>query len=207
MIKEYSKLGYEVFANYKGYQRPEAIGNFVPDFVAKKGNQIIIVEIATKRDLLSQSKKIEHLSKYADKKENVRFDLILTNPKPRLSRREKEISNEILLKEIQKHLLEGSKELYKKGHYESSYLMLSILLENVLRKFAIKNKVVDIHRKISIMQLISLLLENGKISKNNFASIIKFLKYRDKIIHESYKIDEQTLREYINFVSYFIKRA
>jgi hypothetical protein len=95
LIREYSKLGYEVYAEYKGYPRPYKIGEFVPDLILKKGNQMIIVEIATKQDLRDLSKKTEQFARYAEEHDSARFDLVLTNPKHRLSQKEKEISNKI----------------------------------------------------------------------------------------------------------------
>ena len=207
LIDEYSRLGYEVFAEYKGYQRPEVIGDFVPDLVAKKGDKIIIVEVVTKRDLPRLGNKMEQLSEYADRNENVRFDIVLTNPKPRLSKEEKKVLNETLLSDIQKHLFMNSRDLYEKGYYESSYLILTILFENILRKFAIKKRVIDIHKEVPIIDLANLLFESGKVSRDNLVSIKRFLEYRNRIIHYTFKPEKQDLKEYINFVSYFIDRV
>lgn len=207
LIKEYSSLGYEVFAEYKGFQKPEAIGGFTPDLILKKGDQTIIVEITTKSKLSSLAKKMEQLSRYAAENENVRFDIVLTNPKPRLSREEKRTLNETLLSDIQEKLFLDSIELYKKGYYESSYFILTILFETILRKFAIKNKAIDIREELPIIDLVNLLFESGKLSSDNLMSIKRFMEHRNRIIHDLYKPEKQELQEYINFVSHFISRV
>lgn len=207
LIKEYSSLGYEVFAEYKDFQKPEAIGNFTPDLIVKKGDQTIVIEIATKSKLPSLSEKMKQLSQYADENKNVRFDIVLTNPRPRLSRQEKSVSNEVLLSDMQERLFVDSMKLYDNGYYESSYLLLSTLFENILRKFAIKNRVISIHEQVPIMDLTYLLLDKERISKDNFAAIKRYVEYRNKVIHESYRLDKQIVQEYISFVSYFIKKV
>lgn len=207
LIREYSKLGYEVYAEFKGYPRPDKIGDFTPDLILKKGDQKIIVEIATSRDLKSLGKKFEQLAGFAEDHENVRFDIVLTNPKPRLSEEEKRISKEVLLNDIQNRLLEDTKELYEMGYYDASLLMLSVLLENALREFAIKKKAIEIHEEVPTMKLVSLLGEKGIISKSNLISIKILTDYRNRIIHKSYRPDKQKVREMLDFVSYFAKRV
>lgn len=207
LIKEYSSLGYEVFAEYKSFQKPEAIGDFTPDLIVKKDDQTIIVEIATKSKLPSLNEKMKQLSQYAAENENVRFDIVLTNPKPRLSREEKKILNETLLSDAQQQLFLESRELYEKGYYESSYLVLNILFDIILRKFAIKNKVIEIQEEVPIMNLANLLFESRKISRDNLMSIKRFQECRNRIIHYFYRPEKQELQEYINFVSHFIDRV
>ena len=207
LINEYSSLGYSVFANYKDYPKPENIGQFVPDLILKKGEETIIVEITTQQTSKRLGKKMEQLARYAEEHENIRFDVVYTNPRPRLSSKEKEISNEILLTEIQKRLLSDSKELSKIGNYEASFIMLTILLENALMKFAVKKKAISIHETIPTTKLVPFLLRQGVISKSNSESIMKFLAYRNKIIHRSYKPSKQILQEYERFVSFLLKKG
>lgn len=207
LIREYSKLGYRVYAESKGCPKPGKIGDFTPDLILRKGNQTIIVEIATSRDLKSLGKKFEQLARYAEDHENVRFDIVLTNPKPKLSREEKRLSKEILLDDIQKRVLRDTKELYEMGYNEASLLMLSVLLENVLREFAIKKRAIGIGERMPTMKLASLLRGRGIISKSNFISVERVTDLRNRVIHESYRPDKQALREMLDFVSYFAKRV
>jgi uncharacterized protein YutE (UPF0331/DUF86 family) len=112
-----------------------------------------------------------------------------------------------LLADVQKRLLDDAKELFQTGYYEASFLMLSILLENVLRELAIKAKVLGVHEKMPTVQLILLIHQRGIISKSNYASLRRFFDYRNRILHECYRPTKQTLQEYIQFVSFFAKKG
>ena len=207
LIKEYSKSGYSVYADFKGYPKPEKIGNFTPDLILKLGDQTIIMEIATSKSLRNLRKKVEYLARYAEEHENVRFDIVLTNPKPRLSREERQISKDVLLRDIQNRLLAEAEELYKTGYYNASLLLLNTLLENALKEFAIRKKALGLHEKIPMIRLASKLRRQGIISKGNFKSIERLFDYRNRIVHKSYQLDRQTLVEMLDFVSHFARRA
>lgn len=43
----YSRQGFDVTADIKGYQQPKTIGGYRPDVVAKRGRERIIVEVET----------------------------------------------------------------------------------------------------------------------------------------------------------------
>jgi uncharacterized protein YutE (UPF0331/DUF86 family) len=86
-------------------------------------------------------------------------------------------------------------------------LDLTILFESILRKFAVKNKVIDIREEVPIINLANLLFESRKISSHNLMSIKRFMECRNRIVHGLYKPEKQELREYVNFVSHFIKRV
>ena len=47
IAKELKDKGYEVKADVRGYPRPDTLGGFRPDVVAKKGSERKIVEVET----------------------------------------------------------------------------------------------------------------------------------------------------------------
>ena len=206
LIKQYLADGFEVFVESKNYPKPQAIEGFIPDLVAKKGEQTIIIEVVTNPNLKNLSQKMKVLSKYAESNDKVRFDIVLTNPKPRLDKSEKNLSNQVLLTDVQQRLFNASIESYKHGEYHASLLMLNILLENILRLYAIENKIIKIKEEIPTKKLAHLLLTKKKISEANYNSINQLIKDRNSVVHKLHRLEKEVIREYIDFVSFFIKR-
>jgi len=206
LIKEYLAEGFDVFAESKKYPKPEVIEGFIPDLVAKKGDQTIIIEVVSNPNLKKLSQKMKVLSKYAEANDKVRFDIVLTNPKPRLDRREKNLSNQVLLTDVQQRLFDTSIESYKHGEYNACLLLLNILLENILRLYAIENKIINIKKEMHTNNVAYLLLNKKKISEANYNSIIQLVKTRQNVVHDRYSLEKEVIREYIDFVSFFIKK-
>jgi hypothetical protein len=205
LIKEYSEMGYEAYAELKGYPSPEVIEGNSPDLILKKGNKIIIIEIASTQDLKRLSDKIQVLAKYADKRENVRFDVVLSNPNPRLSEKEKIKSKEILLDDIQTRLYREANQSYSEGFYRGSFLCLTVLLENLLQQKAIEKKAISISDKITMNKLLYVLRTNRIISDSNFKTINNFVKIRNKVVHQGFEPTKETTDELFKFVSFFNK--
>lgn len=45
--KELKRRKYSVYADIEGYKKPPRRGRFIPDIIAKKGNEEIIIEVET----------------------------------------------------------------------------------------------------------------------------------------------------------------
>jgi len=82
LAREYLELGYEVYAQAHGFERPSPVAGTTPDLVVKKGSQTVIIEVESKGTAVARSDAIAELSQYAKTTPNVRFDLVMTNPRP-----------------------------------------------------------------------------------------------------------------------------
>jgi hypothetical protein len=205
LIKEYSEMGYEAYAELKGYPSPEVIEGIRPDLILKKEDKTIIIEIASTQDLKKLGDKMQILARYADKRENIRFDIVLSNPSPRLSEKEKLMSKEILLDDIQRSLYREAIKSYNEGFYRGSFLCLAILLENILRKKAIEKKAIEISDKVSMKRLLYILRTNRIISESNFSTINNFIMIRNKVVHHGFAPEKQTMDDLFKFVSFVNK--
>ncbi|MBE9515074.1 MAG: hypothetical protein IMY79_02930 [Chloroflexi bacterium] len=87
---------YEVFLDRPGFRKPDQIGRYIPDIVAVKGDETIIVEVKSAISLRKQSDKVEFLAEYARIKPHVRFDLVVTNPRRKIEIEFDEVENILL---------------------------------------------------------------------------------------------------------------
>jgi len=205
LIRKYKNEGYEIYANYLGFKKPQSIAGVIPDLIVRKGDQKIIIEVISDESLNRLEDKVKRLSEYAERHEGTRFDLVLTNPRPRLPYQERIKSCEYLLGNLQRNLLHEAKQQYSQRNFEFSFLILCIILESLIKELAIRKKIVPIHEKMSISQLVDMLSERGVLSRDDFAFVQKMLDYRNKVIHGLQQIEKECLHEYIDFVSILLK--
>lgn len=85
LARRYSAKGYNVFAEVGEFPAPEPIDWVTPDLVAKKTDEVIIVEVMTRESMKRSKDTIAYLAAYARETPGTRFDLVVTNPKPQAS--------------------------------------------------------------------------------------------------------------------------
>ena len=205
LIRKYKDQGYEIYADHLKFERPRSIAGVVPDLIVKKGDQEIIIEIASDENLPYLEDKLKHLSEYAASHEGTRFDLVITNPRPKISYRERSISYEYVLGELQRNLLREARQLYDQGRFESSFLILCRVLESLIKELALKKKIIAPHKRVLISQLNNMLFEKRVLSRDDFIFVKEILDYRNKIVHRLLRIEKERVREYIDFVSTLLK--
>ena len=69
----YKRHGYKVKTDLPSWEKPKKIGGFIPDLIAKKGNEEIIKEIETKDTNERDKEQQEAFKKYAERKRTRRF--------------------------------------------------------------------------------------------------------------------------------------
>lgn len=205
LIRKYKSQGYEIYADYLDFERPRNIREFVPDLIVKKGDQEIIIEIASDESLPNLEEKLRQLSEYAADRRGTRFDLIITNPRPKISYREKINSCEYLLGDLQRNFLREARHLYNRHRFETSFVILCRVLESLMKELALKKKIIRPHEKISINQLNDMLFERRVLSRDDFIFVQEILNYRNKIVHHLQRIEKKRVQEYIDFVSTLLK--
>jgi len=205
LIRKYKNEGYEIYADYLDFKKPQSIAGVVPDLIVRKGDQEIIIEVISDESLKRLEDKLKRLSEYAERHEGTRFDLVVTNPRPRLPYQERIKSCEYLLRNLQRNLLREARQQYSQHHFEFSFLILCMILESLIKELAIRKKIIPIREKMSISQLIDVLFERGILSRDDFAFVQDMLDYRNKVIHGLKHIQKERLHEYIDFVSTLLK--
>lgn len=69
----YKSLGYTVRADVKGFKSPSTIGGRIPDVVATKGSNKIVVEVETPASMKADKAQRNVFRKYANARKNVSF--------------------------------------------------------------------------------------------------------------------------------------
>lgn len=83
LAQDYKAQGYQVYTELAGSEAPESIVGVRPDLVAKKGDETIIIEVKTRETTEVGREKIEKLARYAESVPGTRFDIVMTNPRPK----------------------------------------------------------------------------------------------------------------------------
>jgi hypothetical protein len=75
-----NRQGYSVKANIGGWNQPQPIKGYIPDFKAKRGNQVIIGKVLREEDLDENMVDFQVFLKYAEKDENTSLRVYFTSP-------------------------------------------------------------------------------------------------------------------------------
>lgn len=86
VARRYKGRGFAVRAAHGEFDRPRHIAGIQPDVVAVKGKNVIIIEVKSKASLGKAAPALNRLARYAKRKRNMRFDLVVANP-PSFSKR------------------------------------------------------------------------------------------------------------------------
>lgn len=86
LASELEKQGYTVQASTGSRPDPNPIGRpgMMPDIVATKGGKTKIIEVKTPRGLKADMIKLQKFAKYAAKRKDVTFDIVVTKPRRKI---------------------------------------------------------------------------------------------------------------------------
>src|SRR5438876_11043331 len=80
VAKDYEKKGYKVIIEPSRGDIPSFIKNYQPDIIATSDNDNVIIEVKTRTDF-STIEKLRDIADIVNKRENWRFELIVTTTK------------------------------------------------------------------------------------------------------------------------------
>ncbi len=85
VARELTREGYTVQAEIRGRRLPTAIGplRIVPDIVAIRNGQSVVVEVTTPDGLAKAQTQLEALADYVAKRADTSFRLVVTKPRRR----------------------------------------------------------------------------------------------------------------------------
>ena len=83
VVRQLAEQGYEVQAEVRGRSMPSALepSGIVPDIVATKDGQILIVEVETPGGVTKNRNRLKALAALAERQDNVRLRLVVTKPR------------------------------------------------------------------------------------------------------------------------------
>lgn len=177
VAREYREKGYEVIVGPKPRDLPGSFAAFQPDLIARDENEIVIVEVTSRSNFPSLDY-LEAMATEAEADRNVRFELVVTNPRsrkytPQKSRMLKPLEIEQRLREIQ--------SLLRSGQTEAAMLLCWATAEATLRLVAAS-------RDISVDNLNSLSLVKesfsvGILNKSEFRDFSRGADVRNSLTH------------------------
>jgi hypothetical protein len=75
LARKYERAGWTVEADISGYDRPDRIGKYIPDILARKRGAEKIIEVETPRTLLTDKRQHEAFRRSAGRKRRRTFDI------------------------------------------------------------------------------------------------------------------------------------
>lgn len=183
LAQEYSAKGYEVFTELPRYKAPYLIRGLKPDLIAKRGDEIIIIEVKTSDSIKKNKDAITQLARYAKEVPGARFDLVITNPRPSSSVHYKLGALEAELGTIREGLLSDINEAIKQNRTDLVLLLAVRLLEGLLARLAIRESTYIPLKEWNLTSLSSRLANENVISQSVLEFADKLYKQRNAVIH------------------------
>ena len=83
VVRQLAEQGYEVQAEVRGLSIPPALkpSGIIPDIVATKNGQILIVEVKTPGGVKKSKDRLKALAELAEQRADVRLRLVVTKPR------------------------------------------------------------------------------------------------------------------------------
>lgn len=171
--QRYQNAGYEVFVNAHG----SSFGweaSFVPDLVARKGDESVAVEVAS-RESLRGRKALRDFARELDAMPGWRFELVLSD-----SLEEPELGSDVGHSVSRKWLTEVE-QLGAAGHWEAATLIAAAALEAVLRNSAATRGVAL--GRASPREVLRTAASLGDIDESEFAELDRMWRVRNELAH------------------------
>lgn len=185
LARKYQAEGYEVLAELPKYDLPYTIRGFRPDLIAKKGVEIIIVEVKTSDSLKKHRDAVTQLAQYAKEVPGIRFDLVITNPRPSSSVHRKLEALEAELKTMQEGLLSDINEAIKKNEMDLVLLLAVRLLEGLLARLAIRQSIYIPLKEWNLAGLSRRLANENVVSQTVLEFADRLYEQRNVFIHKT----------------------
>lgn len=189
LAREYMARGYDVLADIPIYESPAPIEGIRPDLVAKKGDEILIVEVKTSESLKKNKDIIAKLARYAKDIPGARLDLVVTNPKPQSSVQVKVKALQEQLRAMQEGLLTEIQEAVEHERPDLVVILASRLLEQLLLHAAAKKGIhLPSPKERSLSVLSEKLASKNVVSQTIVEFASKLQQYRNAIVHGKARI-------------------
>lgn len=192
VVKEYKSKGYSVIENPSKNDVPKFLNNFIPDLIAKKNEDNVIIEIKISSNTnRNQFLELENIAKIIEKEKYWRFELIITNPKEYNDNNGELLSDNEIISRI-----DSSKRILE-DDINIAFLSLWTVFETIARK----NLPNELYKNNTINGIIKDLYSKSLINHQEYKNLDDFLKNRNNIIHgfnsEITKPDFENLLELI----------
>ena len=183
LAREYSERGYEVLTELPGFSSPSPVGGWRPDLIIRKGDEVIIVEVKTSETIKTSKEKVQHLAEYAKTHPGIRFDLVLTNPRPQFSSKRRSEGLDRELRALEQSLLQNLEVAAELNQHSLASILAHILLEGLLTRAAEKRGVKLEHETSSLVERANKLYDKEVISTAVLDLVRRVSDARNQVVH------------------------
>ena len=177
LASRYRAEGYEVVLEPRGPELPEALREFSPDLVARRGDELVVAEIRRRGPGGGAWREVERLAEVTRTLPGARFDLVVLDE---AEDGPEAVSRDWSAGEIQSALGDVA-QLIEEQRATPALLLLYAALEPQLRAIAARENVFV--PGIGVNRLISALTSEGVISRNDYRTLMDGLAVRNAFAH------------------------
>lgn len=174
-IERFERNGYEVDRNPAPISLAIGHKSFLPDLVARKGNEIVVIEVKSTKELKEDSSSYD-VATQVSKMINWRYELVVSNPLT--SSDESEPSNQ----DVPARRIEDALHLIEIGQIEAALLIGLAAVEGMLLQ-ALDEESIKSKDVRGGLRLAKLAYFNGLISASLYRGLEGQWRRRNKIIH------------------------
>ncbi len=178
LTNKYIAEGYEVIDELPGYEGARGAGQLKSDLIVRKGDEVIVIEVKSAHSVRESKNSIAQLANYARNTRGVRFDLVLTNPKPS--------SIQVLqaeLKILREGVLSDVKDAVERNNPELSLVLSFRLIEGLLARLATSQGIYVPSGRWNLDYLRDKLTSEGIISEAVADLVQDVIRKRNAIFH------------------------
>jgi uncharacterized protein YutE (UPF0331/DUF86 family) len=179
IAKNYQENGYKVIIEPRGFDIPEFIENYQPDIIASNEKETVVIEIKMRSDF-STIDRLRDVADAINKKENWRFELIVTGIKQENKTDNDKSNIDLDISEIEKSIKEV-KIIVKQGLYSAAFILCWANLESLSRQLLLDDKK-NLKNKTPLV-LIKTLFAFGYLNRTEYESLKKLFMLRNQIVH------------------------
>jgi REase_AHJR-like len=177
VAEEYRGRGYEVLLEPKRKHLPRALARFHPDLVARKGDELVVVEVKS-RSTLRQDPQLGELARAVRAHPGWRFELIIANPEhdglvPEGAQAWEE--RDVLER------LDEARSLLNAGHLEAALLLAWSAAEAALRLLAEADEVASSRQDAAY--LLKQLAFTAALTREQFQFLQNMFELRNAFAH------------------------
>ena len=203
LAQEYRSKGYEVIPEPLPEQLPDFLCQYRPDLLVRKGSESIIVEVKT-RSSLAGNPQIRDLARVLHAMPDWKFELVTVREKEKLNAPE---GARPFAKEDVYSRLETVEGLLDIGSSEAAFLLGWGALEATVRLLAEEEQLTL--ERIAPSYLLHQAVTNGVISREDYALLLRAMKYRNALAHgfKTADFDADLVREFVNTTKHLLEET
>lgn len=196
VAKDYEKNGYTVFVEPRGKDIPAFIKGYQPDIIAKSETDNVVIEVKTRADL-STIESLKDIADIVNRKENWRFELIVTTTKQESQSETNRQNIDLDFYEIKENLKQA-KKIAEQNSLSAAFILCWAALESISRQLLLEDKK-NLSNKTPLT-LIKTLFSFGYLNRADFESLERLFQTRNLIVHgyKTTNLDKHTVDRLFN---------